>query len=518
MTRNRFLFDRHMMKSAALAAALFLCATPAVAEDPVTVTSQLGGLTLTGRVIGFDGTYLTIESDYGPLSLVYDRVSCVGTDCPDPATWYPQVRLSGADRLAEILMPGLLEAFARSRSLTADVVQTDADHLSITLADAEGQRLAGFALRATTTDEGFADLVTFQADAVLAMREVRPGELSRAEEVGLMGLTAERQSHVLGLDALVPVVSPLETVDRISLSQLARLYAGGTTGLTPYLTSEDDGQAQAFEDRLLRTARLTLSDDVMRQPDATSLTEVIGVTPGAIGMVNFGNTATAQAISIEDSCGYVAVPTLTALKTQDYPLTLPLFLYLGQQRQPQVMQDFLTWLRTPEAHLVVRRAGFVDQGPIPIPLDAQGQRFVNAIKSAGPDLPLEELQRLVAVLTAHTRLSTTFRFEVGGTRLEAASRSNLRDLALTIEAGTYAGRDVLLAGFSDGQGDAAANLALSEERAQAVADALMSLLGDAFPEDVSLTVAAFGEALPMGCDDTVWGRSANRRVELWVGD
>ncbi|MFN2306392.1 MAG: OmpA family protein [Paracoccaceae bacterium] len=518
MTRHKNWFDTQVRKSAALAAAFFLWAAPVAAQDPVTVTSDRGGLSLTGRVIGFDGTYLTIESRYGPLSLVYDRVSCEGAACPDPATWYPQVRLSGSNRLAEVLMPALLDAFARSQLLTADVVQSDSDHLSITLSDAEGARLAGFTLRATTTDEGFADLVTFQADAVLAMREVRPGELTRAEEVGLKGLTAERQSHVLGLDALVPVVSPLETVDRISLSQLARLYAGGTTGLDPHLTDVGDGQAQAFEDRLLRTARLSLSDSVTRHPDATLLTEVIGATPGAVGMVSFGNTATAQAISIEDSCGYVSVPTLTALKTQDYPLTLPLFLYLGQQRQPQVMRDFLTWLRTPEAHLVVRRAGFVDQGPIHIPLDAQGQRFVNAIKSAGPDLPLEELQRLVSMLTAHTRLSTTFRFEVGGTRLEAASRSNLRDLALAIEAGTYAGRDILLAGFSDGQGDAAANLALSEERAQAVADALKKLLGSSLSEDVSLTVAAFGEALPMGCDDTVWGRSANRRVELWVGD
>ena len=27
---------------------------------------------------------------------------------------------------------------------------------------------------------------------------------------------------------------------------------------------------------------------------------------------------------------------------------------------------------------------------------------------------------------------------------------------------------------------------------------------------------AFGEAMPMACDDTVWGRGANRRVEVWL--
>jgi phosphate transport system substrate-binding protein len=33
---------------------------------------------------------------------------------------------------------------------------------------------------------------------------------------------------------------------------------------------------------------------------------------------------------------------------------------------------------------------------------------------------------------------------------------------------------------------------------------------------VDIGVDAFGEALPMACDDTAWGRQANRRVEVWV--
>ena len=35
-------------------------------------------------------------------------------------------------------------------------------------------------------------------------------------------------------------------------------------------------------------------------------------------------------------------------------------------------------------------------------------------------------------------------------------------------------------------------------------------------ERVDLGVDAFGEAMPMACDDTSWGRQANRRVEVWV--
>jgi phosphate transport system substrate-binding protein len=33
---------------------------------------------------------------------------------------------------------------------------------------------------------------------------------------------------------------------------------------------------------------------------------------------------------------------------------------------------------------------------------------------------------------------------------------------------------------------------------------------------VQLYVDAFGEALAMACDDSEWGRQANRRAEVWV--
>jgi len=35
-------------------------------------------------------------------------------------------------------------------------------------------------------------------------------------------------------------------------------------------------------------------------------------------------------------------------------------------------------------------------------------------------------------------------------------------------------------------------------------------------ERIKLELEAFGEAMPMACDDTAWGRQVNRRVEVWV--
>ena len=146
---------------------------------------------------------------------------------------------------------------------------------------------------------------------------------------------------------------------------------------------------------------------------------------------------------------------------------------------------------------------------------ADGLRLLNAIQGAGAETTLDDLKRLAQVMDGADRVSFTFRFEDGSTTLDPHSRDNIADLALLLEAGSFAGETLYLAGFSDGQGDAKANLKLSEDRAREVLaslkDAAPSVGAERLPQ-----IIAFGEALPMACDETAVGRRLNRRVELWL--
>jgi len=54
------------------------------------------------------------------------------------------------------------------------------------------------------------------------------------------------------------------------------------------------------------------------------------------------------------------------------------------------------------------------------------------------------------------------------------------------------------------------------KRAEAVRDAVIKAAETANPDSLQIEVAAFGEALPMACDDSDWGRQVNRRVEVWL--
>ena len=85
-----------------------------------------------------------------------------------------------------------------------------------------------------------------------------------------------------------------------------------------------------------------------------------------------------------------------------------------------------------------------------------------------------------------------------------------------LEAGIYDSHRLLFVGFSDGVGPAETNRKIAIKRANAVRDAVAAAAETANLDRVEIDVAAFGEALPMACDDSAWGREVNRRVEVWV--
>jgi phosphate transport system substrate-binding protein len=502
-------------------AALLLCSGGIAAEE-VTITSAQGNLTLTGRIAGFDGTYLDIESPHGPLTIAYGGVTCAGADCPDLASYVPRLRLSGEPRLASLLLPALFDGFARDRGLTLTKDAAKDGILAFSLMD-EAVPVLQVSLRNRQSAEAFVDLLTYDSDVALTFRDPLPDEQARASEVGIALPGLAGGSVVLGGEALVPVVSPLNPVRTIDPADLISAFAGQITDwaemgqpamlLTLHLGSVGDGQADAFLAMLPAPPAATL----IRHPDPDALAQAVAADPGALGIAALSASGVAQPLGLRDACELTADPVLRGIKTQDYPLTTPAFAFVRSHRKPEIVREFLNWLRSPAAGLIVRRAGFADRGVVPISLDDQGERFAHAITIAGPDTSLRDLQGMVAMMHARVRISLTFRFANGTTDLDTASGANLRLLAHDIRDGVYAGREVMLIGFSDGEGSADANRDLSAARALAVESALLSLLGD-IPEDIRLGTAGFGEALPIGCDDTAWGRQMNRRVEVWVGD
>ncbi|UMA64829.1 phosphate ABC transporter substrate-binding/OmpA family protein [Roseivivax marinus] len=511
---------------AALFSALFAAGVPAAAQD-VTLTSRDGAIELSGTLLGFDGEFYRVDTAYGELTVDGSGVLCDGAGCPSLTDFVAEMTLSGSTTLGRVLMPALVEAFALRRELEAVREETGPRRFTYALLDPdEGQPLGRFSFHLTTTDEGFADLMADDADAVMALREIRPAEVEIARQAGMGVLDEANRSRVIALDAMVPVVAPSNPVADLSLRQLARLLGGRISNwsqlggpdapVVVHVRDARSGLAQGIEDRILAPAGLSLPKTAVRHETTAALADAVADDPFAFGIASVSETGFARVLPIAGPCGFELEAHRLAVKTEDYPLTAPMFLYLPARRMPALVREFLSFTRSDAAQIVIRRAGFVDQSPEEVPLGDQGDRFANAISVAEGDAGLSELKRMVATLRPMQRLSTSFRFEPGSARLDAQSRSNVYQLAHAIEAGRYDTRRLMFVGFSDGVGPASANLDIARQRAAAVRDAVIAAAETADLEQVTIGTDAFGEAMPMACDDTSWGRQANRRVEVWV--
>ncbi|AWD22074.1 phosphate ABC transporter substrate-binding/OmpA family protein [Fuscovulum blasticum] len=488
---------------AAIFAALLFSGTGAALAQDVTLVSREGNIVLTGSLQGFDGEFYRLDTTYGPLTVDSQGVICEGPACPDLTAPKAVIRLVGAPDAGARLLPGLFRAFAEGRGLVYAPTETSAGWAATILDPATGKILAELSFAALPPDEAAAAVESGAA-------ELKVSALSD-DDFG---------ARPLALDALVPIAAPGNPTPEISTVDLARALTGeaknwadlGGPDMPIVLHALDAGTD--FQRALANRLGQPLAEAIAH-PDMASLAAAVARDPWALAITGRSEAGAARIMPLTDSCGFPLLPTPISVKAEDYPLALPLFLLTPPRRLPLLAREFLEFLATPAAETAVARAGYIDRSVERAPMTQDGLRLLNAIQGAGEDVTLADLKRLADVMDGADRLSLTFRFEEGTSILDASSQENLAQLGRLIAAGRFPAQALILAGFSDGKGDAKANRALSAERAQRVAADLAAVAPDLRPEDLPRT-EGFGEALPMACDETAIGRRLNRRVELWV--
>ncbi len=284
---------------AALLAALFLClSVPSADADDVTLRSRDGAIELSGTLLGFDGDYYRVQTQYGELTVDGSGVRCEGPGCPSLTDFVAEISISGSSTIGEVLMPALVEGFALQNNLKSERVTEDETHFTYLLRNGETDALVGrFQFRVSSTDEDFSDLLADEADLVMALREIRSGELNLAAEAGLGVLDDVNRSRVLALDAMTVIVSPSNPVSEISISDVARILSGDidnwrTLGgpdapISIHMRDTQSGIAQAIEDRVLNRASVALLDSVTRHPTNAGLAQAVALDQLAFGIASF---------------------------------------------------------------------------------------------------------------------------------------------------------------------------------------------------------------------------------------
>jgi outer membrane protein OmpA-like peptidoglycan-associated protein len=101
-------------------------------------------------------------------------------------------------------------------------------------------------------------------------------------------------------------------------------------------------------------------------------------------------------------------------------------------------------------------------------------------------------------------------FQTNSSDLQTTAKSNIESLAKILNK--YEDTNILIEGHTDSTGSAEYNQALSERRAEAVANYAKGL-GVASPR---FSTVGYGKNQPVATNTTVEGRQANRRVEVAI--
>ena len=493
---------------AAFSAALCLFATvnSVVAQD-VTLTSRDKSIEISGNLLGFDGTYYRVDTVYGELTVDGTGVLCEGPACPNLEAYIAELTFSGTPIIGRVLLPALIEGYARGAGLSVRRTEFGGALTTYELfSEHDLETIGVFTIKQTSNDEGFADILSNEADVAMALRAASDEEIAFAVEAGYGALNSGAQHEVIAMDALVPTVDRDSGVTSISMTHLAGLLDGSVTRWRE-LGEDSDAHIQVV---------LTDSVGDVFQPVTTVMQEngfanpsipnvhVLESSPLSLDLAFYSSVpSTRRAIPISDRCGIAHASEARAIKALEYPLSLPMYLYRPMRRMPKIGQDFFNYLDGTSAKRVVERAGFQAIDASEADVDTQGRRLANAISLASA-ADLLGLKEAVNELKGRRLLSLVFRFDGDGDGYDANSSTSMKRLVRLAESGGLDGQSLLFVGFGVGEG-------LAEKVAMDFQTEF-----PAGPGVIEISTAEFGEVMPVACPDTELGKHKNTRVEVWV--
>jgi phosphate transport system substrate-binding protein len=461
--------------------------------------NPLGGGAAAGRA-GYNQIWLwvIIAAVVVAAAVAYYRFSGVsGRSGPAAATGRPPdgapplLRLSGSNTIGAQLGPDLAEAWLASRGATnlhREPMGTDETRV-YALLDANPVAIE---IRAHGSATAFTDLAKGACDMGMASRLIKSNEVDDLKAKGLGDLTGNANERVIGLDGVTIIVNETNPVDSMTKDEVAAIFAGASEGQKWNLYARDDksGTYDTFKDRVLGNRTLA---GALRFEDSRALVTAVARDRDGIGFVGLPYAVGVKVLKISDRGAMSLVPNTMTVRTEAYPLTRRLYLYVPDRAKPEA-RAFADFAISPAGQEVVEKAGFV------------GQK-VAIMSQAGP--PPGAPSAYAQLIPRADRLSVDLRFRPNSSVLDSKGLDDVKRI-VSVMSSQFSDRSLMLIGFADSNGTREYNLVISRRRAQVVGDQMRQ-------EGINpVLVTGFGQDLPIADNSTREGQEKNRRVEVWL--
>jgi phosphate transport system substrate-binding protein len=413
-------------------------------------------------------------------------------------TWF---NMAGSNTIGRSLAPRLVEAFMKSEGCSnikqtiSKISDEGKDHDVISITCQIKSESYGVTIRPWGSNYGLKFLLgNRSADIAMMSRQI--GAKDIAKYPAASDLRSRDNEHVIALDAIAIIANQQGSNNSVSIPDLRRIFSTGLDDggkqYTLYSRDSKSGTFDTFESLVMN--KQPISSEATFFEDSKQLVNGVASRPGALGYVSLA-AAEGEAVSIlpvkSVSDSAVFKPNRFTIKSEDYPLTRRLFLYINKATSSQKVSKFIEFVIGEEGQKVVDANDFVSQELL-------------------ADKSEENASTCASLVSGSEALSTKFRFETGSNILDSKAVADIYRLKDYLVSRNINLSRVVLLGFADSVGSEQANKVLSEQRAFEVS----RQLGRAGLKISN--VKGLGSSNPVASNETEDGKTKNRRVEVCV--
>jgi phosphate transport system substrate-binding protein len=517
---------KRVLQSAALFSGVALVPLAAVAEE-VSLKSSDGTVNMVGEFVEFvDNTYV-IRTALGELRVSAANVRCEGAACPTFETATADLTFAGSDTVGLGVMPLLLSGFAANLDAEITVSETGVPNQSLSNFVGDqgfGDELGSVLVTSTVSGDAFKALLDKSAMFGMSSRRITPDEARALKAAEAGNMVSPSQEHIIAAGSLVVIIHPENPVPSLTIEQVRNIYAGiivnwnevGGPDLPIQVIdhSADTGTRAQFQLAIFGDDGAPPIPTATIMDDNAAISGAVTDNPAAISYVGNAFKRASKPVPLVNECGISMLPDEFSVKTEEYPLFRRLYLYNRADNISPLGQQIIDFAMSPAADEVIARSGLIDLGVARQTQPLESPRGQALLAPNADAFESGVMREMLAQMVDYDRLSTTFRFSPGSTKLDERGQIDISRLATYLE-GQPEGTRVLFVGFTDDVGEFTSNRSLSESRAAQMLETLREYAGDRIAT-VEFASMGFGEISPSACNSSELGRAINRRVEVWI--
>jgi len=409
-------------------------------------------------------------------------------------------RLQGSNTVGASLAPNLVRDYLLARGVESVEIRPLSVENEYRISGYHGSEPVFVDVAAHGSGTGMRGLASGDAQIAMSSRPIKASEEAMLAPLGDMrDFSAE---HIIAIDGLAVIVHPDNPLDKLTVDQIARLFAGQIDNwsklggpdrrVSLYARDNKSGTWDSFNAMVLGK-NYQLSDTASRFESNDRLSDSVAADPGGIGFVGLASVRGAKALKVSAANTQPMKPESLFVATEDYALSRRLYMYTRPGADEPIVEAFIRFAQSQAGQDRVAQVGFVSQTPVRTRL------------TPGPEAP-----DLYQALAQHAdRLSVNFRFEQGSANLDNKALWDLERLKGYINRQEGKQIHIQLVGFGDAKDSQSRALVLSKMRALTVKGAL---------RDGGVHVASvlgLGAYLPVAGEQGL-DRFKNQRVEVWV--